>query len=513
MIFRERENRVPAEIIPTRQKDIGKQNSDLKNEKDMKTKYSRRNFLKTCGLAAAAWYSDAARPAGLKTAGAEAAYVLRGGSSFIDGRWGKYDIGITTGGRLIVSKQPLTCHYVINVTGRVVSPGFIDILADNSSNPEKTFRTFEKYKLGDGVTTALQMHGGATHAGDYYRLFGQEKHYVNYGVSTKVMNLRYKYPALPPRLKAIESSLEEGALGVSHSPEYHPDTTWEELLAYARLARKYERPLFLHTRYSSREKELSGVDEAIRLAQQTGCRLHIDHLNSTGGTFHMEEALERIRDARAGGLEITTCVYPCSYWATYLHSSRFNDGWQERYEMNYSDLEIVGTGERLTEESFNRYRAQAGVLVAARPGVQPLDTTVKLALAEDFCVVGSDGGIEKETAANNHPRGANCFSTAIRYALDERIPLEKILDKMTSRPARIIGFPMRGRGELRDGYIADLTVFNPETIRGMATNADPCRFSAGIELVVVNGEIAFDCHSPTGAMAGTEINYNSIINH
>lgn len=223
---------------------------------------------------------------------------MRGGQTYIDGRWCSCDIGITPRGRLVVSKSPIPCHYVINVSRRVVSPGFIDILADNSANPERTFLTFEKYKLGDGVATALQMHGGATHAGDYYRHFSREKHYVNWGVSTKVMNLRYKYPALASRLKAIESSLEEGALGVSHSPEYHPDTTWEELLAYARLARKYERPLFLHTRYSCRDKELQGVDEAIRLSHLTGCRVHIDHLNSTGGTFHMPEALKRIREAR-----------------------------------------------------------------------------------------------------------------------------------------------------------------------------------------------------------------------
>ncbi|WP_455638065.1 amidohydrolase family protein [Parabacteroides sp.] len=475
----------------------------------MKTTYSRRNFLKTCSLATAALYSGAARSAIINVAAPAVEYVLRGGQTYIDGHWCSYDIGITPKGRLIVDRLPIPCDRIINVTGKVVSPGFIDILADNSSNPEKTFLTFEKYKLGDGVTTALQMHGGATHAGDYYRHFGQEKHYVNYGVSTKVMNLQYKYPALAPRLKAIESSLEEGALGVSHSPEYHPDTTWEELLSYARLARKYERPLFLHTRYSSREKELQGVDEAIRLAQQTGCRVHIDHLNSTGGTFHMAEALQRIRSARSNGQEITTCVYPCSYWATYLHSARFKGDWQSRYNMTYSDLEVVGTGERLTEESFNRYREQAGILVAARCGVQPMDTTVRLALREDFCVIGSDGGIEKERCANNHPRGANCFSTAIRYALDEHIPLEKILDKMTTRSTRIIGFPMRGRGELREGYIADLTVFDPGTIRGMATNADPCRFSAGIELVIVNGKIALDKSKPTGVMNGTDIKYQS----
>lgn len=473
----------------------------------MKTIYSRRNFLKTCGLLTAVFYSNKARSTGIKMEEPEVAYVLRGGQTYIGGRWCNDDIGITTQGKLVVSKFPISCNCILDVTGKVVSPGFIDILADNSSDPERTFLTFEKYKLGDGVTTALQMHGGAIHAGDYYRHFSQENHYVNYGVSTKVMNVRNKYPALADRLKAVESSLEEGSLGVSHSPEYQPDTTWEELLAYARLARKYERPLFLHTRYSSQEKELEGVDEAIRLAQQTGCRVHIDHLNSTGGTFNMAAALERIRRARHRGLEITTCVYPCSYWATYLHSERFKGDWQSRYKMTYSDLEVVGTGERLTEESFNRYRRQAGILVAARPGVQPMETTVKLALQEDFCVIGSDGGIERERGANNHPRGANCFSTAIRYALDEHIPLEKILDKMTTRSARIIGLPMQERGELRNGYRADLTVFDPITIRGVATNANPCQFSAGIELVIVNGKIAFEKNKLTGIMNGRGIKY------
>lgn len=475
----------------------------------MITRVSRRNFLKTCGWVATVLCSSAARSQAIRVVPPDIAYVLRGGRIYIDGQWYGYDVGVTSRGKLVVSQLPIICDRVIDAAGKIISPGFIDILADTSSNPEKTFLIFEKYKLADGVTTALQMHGGATHAGDYYRHFKQEAHHVNYGVSTKVMNLRYKYPSLADRLKAIRSSLDEGALGVSHSVEYRPDTTWEELLAYARIARAYERPLFLHTRYSCAEKELSGVDEAIRLAQLTECRVHIDHLNSTGGTFHMEEALERIRRAREDGLEITTCVYPCSYWATYFHSARFNDGWQDRYGMTFSDLEIVGTGERLTEETFSLYRKQAGILVAARPGVQPMDRTVKPALREDFCVIGSDGGIEKEPWANNHPRGANCFSSAIRYALDERIPLEKILDKMTTRPARIIGYPMRGRGELRDGYAADLTVFDPATIRGVADNTNPCQFSTGIEMVIVNGKISYKKNVLTHVRNGAEIKYES----
>ena len=441
------------------------------------------------------------------TTGERLDFVIKNGRSFINGAWDKYAIGVTSGGKLIVSKAPLIADRVIDAAGKVVAPGFIDILADNSANPEHTYRIFEKYKAGDGVTTALQMHGGATDAGAFYTCFGALPHYVNYGVSTKVMNIRTQYNRLDDRIKAVEHSLDSGALGVSHSPEYQPDTTYDELLAYAKIAKKYDRPLSLHTRYSSKEKELLGVDEAIKLARETDCKVHIDHLNSTGGTFNMPEALSHIRKARETGLQITICVYPYSYWATYICSERFSAGWQQRYGMTYSDLEVVGTGEHLTEASFNRYRKKCGILVAAKPGIQPLDKTVKPALMEDFCMIGSDGGIETEPHANNHPRGAACFATAIRYALTEKIPLEKILNKMTRLPAELIGKPMNGRGELKTGYIADINVFNPQVIDCMATNENPNQFSKGIELVVVNGKIVFEKEKPLFTNAGMPIRY------
>src|SRR6185295_7669289 len=134
---------------------------------------------------------------------------------------------------------------------------------------------------------------------------------INYGVSTFVMVIRNRTGNVAERKRQVERNLDEGALGVSHSLEYQP-TPYEEVLEYAKLAKKYSRPLFLHLRYSSTEKELEGVDEAIRWARDSGVRVHIDHLHSTGGTFHMEQALEKIRTANAQGLTITTCVYPYS---------------------------------------------------------------------------------------------------------------------------------------------------------------------------------------------------------
>ena len=106
-------------------------------------------------------------------------------------------------------------------------------------------------------------------------------------------------------------------------------------------------------------------------------------------------------------------------------------------------------------------------------------------------MIGSDGGIQSEPRANSHPRGAGCFSTAIRRGLDIRIPLERMLEKMTTLPRSVVLPALRERGVLEDGAAADLTVFDPGTIRGNATVENPNQLAAGIALVVVNGKKAY----------------------
>ncbi len=414
--------------------------------------------------------------------------ILRGGRSYRQGEWRTDDVAIDAGGKLRFGTN-LQAPEVIAVTNKVVAPGFIDILADNGANHPRAVPIFEKYKVTDGVTTALQMHGGSADCAGYYASAAASRHAINHGVSTAVMTIRGKTSSLNSRKTAVERNLAEGALGVSHSLEYQP-TPFGEVLEYAKIARNRDRPMFLHLRYSSAEQELAGVAEAVRLATESGARVHIDHLHSTGGTWHMEEALTMIRTANAAGCSITTCVYPYTYWATYLYSRRFNPGWQQRYGIGYGDLRVVGTGERLTAESFARYR-QTVTLVAVPEGTMPRDTTYGLALREDFCMIASDGGIQSEPRANSHPRGAGCFATAVRQGLEIGLPLERILAKMTSLPTSLVRPALDGRGVLEEGVIADLVVFDPPTIRGNATLENPNQVSSGIELVVVNGKVAY----------------------
>jgi N-acyl-D-aspartate/D-glutamate deacylase len=429
--------------------------------------------------------------------------VLKNGRIYSGGKWQTGHLGVDSTGKMTLLTSLPTDANIIDVAGQVISPGFIDILADNAANPERTYKVFEKYKVTDGVTTALQMHGGSEKCGWYYDYFGKQPHHINYGVSVFVMRIRLAYNQLADRKRVVQQCLDDGALAVSHSIEYQP-TPYAEVLEYAKLAKKYDRPFFLHLRYSSKTQELEGVDEAIKLAKESGARVHIDHLHSTGGTFNMIEALEKIRAANKSGLQITCCVYPYSYWATYLHSKRFDEGWRERYGLDYKDLRLVGTGERLTAESFAKYR-KLQKLAAVPEGTLPLDKTVDLALKEDFCMIGSDGGIETEQA-NNHPRGAGCFATAMKHGQKLGLPLEKMIEKVTMLPRSLAMPVMKNRGILENGAIADLTVFDPTTINGKASVENPNQFSAGIKLVIVNGKIAYQ-DGKLGATSGIGLKF------
>jgi N-acyl-D-aspartate/D-glutamate deacylase len=447
---------------------------------------NRREFLQQ-SLTAMAVVGGISRLTADASQDNQLAIVIKGARSFLDGRWQTADIGVTDSGTIVIGGTPLQGRTNINCSGKVVSPGFIDVLTDNRKGP---FELCERYKVTDGVTTALSMHGGSSNAGRYYQTMGKSHHWVNYGVSTFATEIRSQPGTQAERLRRIEACLEAGTLGVSYSVEYAP-LAYSELLEYAKLAKKYDRPCFLHLRYSSKEKELEGVKEAIQLARDCGVRVHIDHLHSTGGTYRMREAIDLIRGAIKSDLKITCCVYPYSYWATYPASERFAPGWQQRYGITYSDLTVVGTGERLTEASFEKYRKRWDVLVAVPEGAMPMADTVDMALQEDFCMIASDGGIEGEPRANSHPRGAGCFATALRHGMSIGIPLEKMIEKMTSLPRNVLLPAMKSRGVLDNGAIADLVVFDPETIRSPASVENPNQFSIGIDTVIVNGQVAY----------------------
>lgn len=415
------------------------------------------------------------------------------------GTHGVMNVGIKGGRIAVLSEKTLPAGRTIDAKGKYVVPGFIDI---QSYGPAYHMSL---YKVADGVTTSLTLHGGTVDFKKWAQDKVAEGQMVNYGsaVSHQFMRWavgisdRYK-EATPAQVKNMvglaRKALTEGALGVSFSLEYTPGATTSEIRPLFELASEFAVPCFMHLRYSDpvppgTNKE--AVDEAIGLARDTGATVHIHHITSTGGTFTMKETVRQIDGARGEGLDITACIYPYTFWGTYLDSARFDKGWKEKFRIDYGDLQLAGTKKRLTPESFNELRREGKLVVAyAIP-----EEDVLMAIKTPWIMIGSDGNIK--SSGNSHPRGAGCFSRVIgKYVREEKaLSLDEAVRKMTLMPALVLGAVspgMKKKGRLQAGMDADIVVFDYEKIRDTATVESPGRYSEGIEYVLVNGQVVRD---------------------
>jgi len=405
------------------------------------------------------------------------------------------NVGIDGGTITAISPAGLVGTTTIDAAGLVVSPGFIDLLSYEPNDYGVWF------KVADGVTTNIGMHGINMVAEDFFTYFGdpERRPPVHYGGAfdnpyMREINAMGSSEATMAQIQKLEQQLEDGFgngwLGLDVEPEYTPWVTTEEITALARVAKRFELPVFFHARYSSPDEpgknNAAALAEVLQVASETGASVHIDHITSTGGTFTMDESIATLDAARAAGLDVTACAYPYDFWATYLASARFAPGWQERFRIGYQDLAIPGTGERLTESSFRTYQQQNKLVAAyAIP-----EADVRTALSTSWIMLGSDGILEPGN--NNHPRAAGTFARTLgKYVRDEQLlDLRDALAKMTYLPALRLQSrcpSMRRKGRLQLGADADITLFDPTTVIDRATVDNPAQESVGIEWVLVSG--------------------------
>ena len=423
------------------------------------------------------------------------------------------NVGLLGGRIALITTEPITGRSTVDATNLVVAPGFIDVL----SYEPNSYGVW--YKLGDGVTTNLGMHGikspvDATGFFSNYR--GNSTPPIHYGGAFSDQwyrdSIGVRSTASASQLSRLADDLDRqfdaGWIGVAIDPEYSPSITYDEYVGLGRVAERAGMPLFTHIRYSSPEPagkgSLDAIDEVLRVARETGVSLHIDHIPSMA-THVMPEAIARIEAARAEGLDVTGCFYPYTFWGTYLGSARFSGDWQSRFRITYSDLQVAGTSERLTATSFKKYQAQNKLVVAYAMPQEDINAVV----AAPWTLVGSDA--IPESSNNNHPRGAGCFSRLLGpYVRDlQVISLMDALAKCTILPAKRLDarVPMLARkGRMQMDADADITVFDPATIADASTVEKPAVFSTGVQWVFVNGAMAKD---PSGVKrevrAGTAI--------
>src|ERR1700733_6608932 len=323
-------------------------------------------------------------------------------------------VGIN-GKKIVAVSTPLLSGKVeIVATGLVVAPGFID-QHSHGQTPENY-----RYKAMDGVTTALELEMGVSPVSEWYAA-RNGRSLIPFGASAGVVPARMavmkdtgtdaprdaalNQVASAEERKAIEDAvkrgLDEGALGIGLHAENAPLMTTGETLAQFELAATWKRPIFVHGRRPG-TKAMESLQEVVSDAFVTGASVQVVHIAATAGS-RSPEVFRFLDMARARGLDITMETYPYVAGAGFIESGMYDPGWQENRGITYSDLLWVATGERLTKESFERYRKQGGLVVM----FIVTEDIIHSALANPQMMIASDGEI---TNGQGHPRGAGSYA-------------------------------------------------------------------------------------------------------
>jgi len=405
------------------------------------------------------------------------------------------DVGIRNGQIVAITEHPLSGKRVIDATGLVVAPGFID-LHQHDLSPNGM-----RLKAMDGVTTALELEIGPP---DVSR-FLEEHHdnsLLNYGTTashpwarTYAFDVQPKpgelipssgddtnKPATGEQIERMQQRLREqidaGGLGIGMGIQYTPGASRTEIIEMFRVAAERDMPVFVHMRGD----RVESVSEVIAAAAVTGAPLHIVHINSSC-LREAPECLRMVAGARARGLDVTTEAYPYIAGMTQINSALFNPGWQEKILATYSDIMIPGTGERLTKERFDELHASPEPhLVIIFNNSQ---TVVDEIIENPLVMIASDG-------APGHPRDAGTYARVYDQYVRQRgtLTVMEAVRKMSYMPAVRLekSTPQaRKKGRMQVGADADVVVFDPKTFKDQSTFEKPNVASVGVRYLLVNG--------------------------
>ena len=410
------------------------------------------------------------------------------------------DVGIRGSQIAAISERPLVGTRVVEASGLVVAPGFIDL-----HQHDQTAAGY-RLKAMDGVTTALELEIGPP---DVRKFLDQRRNgaLINYGTTASHPWARAAVfgqpgiegalvppsgpatndPATPVQIQRMQQRLRDelsaGALGVGMGIQYTPGATRQEIIEMFRVAAEHGMPVFVH----SRGDRVESVGEVIAAAAVTGAPLHIVHINSSC-LREAPECLRMVAGARGRGLDVTTEAYPYIAGTTQINSALFNPGWREKFGMDYSDLMIPNTGERLTKERFDELHAS--------PQPQPIimfnntQAMVDQVIANPLTMIASDG-------VPGHPRNVGTFGrTFAQYVRERRsLTLMDAFRKMSYMPALRLERSTpeaRKKGRLQVGADADLAILDPESFRDQSTFEKPAVPSIGVRFLLVNGTLVID---------------------
>lgn len=422
-------------------------------------------------------------------------------------------VGVREGRVEALSSTPLRGTRIIDASGLVVAPGFVDL--HEHGQAEESYAMMVR----DGVTSAFELEVGTADVAAWYgaREGGQ---IVNYGVSAGHIPARMKVLLDPStgllptgvggsgiasdaQVAEMESMLRtglgDGAVAVGLGSAYTPGATMAEIERMFRVAAESGASAHIHMRNG-----VAGLDSTIAAAASAKTKLHIVHVNSSGDT-NLVAFLSRIQAARERGQDVTTEAYPYGAGMTELASALFDD-WKTWPESRFGQHQLVSTGERLTRKTFSDARSRGDrnvtVIIHGRSEEQ-----TRAAILSPLSMIASDGFIEN---GRGHPRTSGSYSKVLgKYVREERgLALMDALRKMTLMPAQRLEArvpSMAAKGRVKVGADADLTIFDPATIIDRATYEDATIPSAGIPYVIVGGQVVVDSGRVTMARPGRAV--------
>jgi cytosine/adenosine deaminase-related metal-dependent hydrolase len=460
--------------------------------------------------------------------------VLRGGR-VVDPGTGLDEVTdlLVQDGRVAAIGPDLVGDAVLDVSGLVVGPGFVDLHSHVHTIAGQRLQAM------DGVTTALDLEAGLMPVAKAYADAAAEGRPLHYGFSASWGGARAQVLLGLPRhadlvedltvlgepdwqrsstpeelarwVDLIRGEIADGALGIGVLMGYAPRSDPAEFVAVARLAAEAGVPTYTHVRELVEADPTTPIDGSLEIAQlaaETGAHMHHCHVNSTSRR-HVDRVLRTLDASRREGSRVTVEAYPYGAGSTGVGAFFLAPERLSAWGITPASIVMVATGERVADE--RRLRE----LRETEPGspciVEFLDESsaedralLHRALAFPDAIVASDampvffpdGGYESRLwplpeGGTTHPRTAGTFTRSLRLMVRETATWSwlEAFRRCSYLPARVLDFApaARGKGHLGAGADADVVVLDPEGITDLATYLDPTRPAAGVRHLLVAG--------------------------
>jgi N-acyl-D-amino-acid deacylase len=450
---------------------------------------------------------------------------------------------------------------VIDARGQIVAPGFIDV----HTHVESIYRQPDADNFVRMGVTSLVTGNCGTSETNIAQFLGKMKTtplavnlatLIAHGsVRREVLGLDNRAPT-PEELRRmeaiVEQAMKDGAVGLSTGLIYVPGiyAKTDEIVALARVAARYGGLYATHMRNEGNEV-VAAIRESLQIGEQAGMPVEISHFKISSRKLwgQSQQTIALVRDARNRGQVVTVDQYAYPASSTSLDSrlpSWLLEGGREEgkkrladketrarvvrevkasmKESGFKDFDYAVVASYEPNPSFNgksiaaitkEVRGKKDVTSQIEQMVEMYmaggagmvyhgmsETDVQNIMREPFTMIASDSGVHRPGVGIPHPRSYGNNARVLGHYVRELhlLGLEDAIRKMTSLPAQT--FNLRERGLLREGFAADLVIFDDATILDRATFEQPHQYPAGISYVIVNGEAVFAEGQMTGAHPG-----------